>query len=404
MIIVNPNHRNGSPQAAIEPPIWCAYLASYLRKWEIQVKILDAEAKGLSVDETIEAMGGQPPILMAMGANPSASSTPKMGVVEKLKEARFALTGNNTVVSGLHPEAMGQGQYKIPINRLCELTPAWDLIDFSKYRAHNWHCLDGSDRSNYGVVYTSFGCPFKCFYCNIHTLYSGISYRKPQDVVDEIGYLVSRGVRNLKFCDELFTANKDHVNRICEMLSYRNYDLNIWAYARSNTVTPALLKNMKHAGINWLVYGFEGASLNKGDPYEAVKMTKEAGINVLGNFMFGLPNETMNDMKDTLQLAVQLQCEYVNFYVALPYPGSEWYNSLKDKPTDWSSYNQFGGNMCASHEVSNFRDRAFVQYFSNQDYQNMIKDKFGQQAVDHIKQMLLWSPRGMISYTYSVRD
>lgn len=393
MIVVNPNHKNASPMAAIEPPIWCAYLATLYGADEI----LDAETEGLSILETVQRVGESQSLIVAMGANPSASSTPKADIALELS----AHLRDSDVV-GLHfgnmPDVSG-------------LKPRWDLIDFSKYRAHNWHCLDGRSREGYAVVYTSFGCPFYCSYCNIHALYNTrkVVFREPKEVVDEIGTLVeTHSVRNLKVCDELFVLNPNHVNNICDLLIERDYDLNIWAYARVDTVNETLLKKMKKAGFNWLCYGFEASSL-LGDKYEAGKafkaraMTRDAGINVIGNFMFGLPNETMADMWNTKNLASELHCEYVNFYVALPYPGSEWYDSLKDKPTDWSSYDQFAENICADPEVVRFRDKAFREYFSDYDYQRMIKNKFGANALEHIGEMLQWKPREIISSGSSLK-
>ena len=400
MIIVNPNHKNPSPMAAIEPPIWCAYLAAYHQA----VEILDAEAEGLSIHETLERLYGRQVILVAMGANPSASSTPKMNLVNMIANR---LGGSLCRVAGLHPQAVGS-DYVMPYpEELIKLTPKWHLLDFSKYRAHNWHCLDGSDRANYGVIYTSFGCPFNCSYCNIHALYKTrkVAFRQPEDVLSEIDYLVKvKGVRNLKIADELFTLNKKHVNAICDGLIERDYGLNIWAYARVDTVNPKILAKLKRAGVTWLCYGFE-SSISAGDKYatelsfDAREMTKMADINIIGNFMFGLPGD---DMEDTWLLAKELLCEYVNFYVAVPYPGSKWYNDIKEKDTDWSSYSQFAKKMCANSGLVEFRDRAFLQYFTLPNYQSMIKDRFGQQAVDHIEEMLNWNPRETPSLTASL--
>lgn len=382
MIIVNPNHRNPSPQAAIEPPIWCAYLAAYYGA----DSILDAELEGLTLNETLEAIGDEPCVLVAMGANPSASSTPKAGIALEL-EAHLP----SSKVVGLHFGNMPDVR---------DLSPAWGLVDFSRYKAHNWHCLGGRDRSGYGVVYSSFGCPFNCYYCNISSLYSGITFRKPQDVVDEIDYLVSMGVKNLKFCDELFALNKTHVLDICDGI--KDYKLNIWAYARADTITPALLAKMKEAGFNWLAYGFESASLGKGSPREAVDMTHNAGINVLGNFMFGLPEDDMESMGDTFDMAQDLQCEWANFYCTMAYPGSELYEDTtgKDLPDRWEDYDQYSPTVkplptryLTSEEILRFRDDAFKAYFGNPEYQEMIRGRFGEQAAHHIREMLEWSPR-----------
>ncbi len=396
MIVVNPNNRNASPTSAIEPPIWCAYIASFGEDNEI----LDAELEGLSIAETAERIGFKPVTLVAMGANPSASSTPKAGIIRKL----FPMLPYGAGVVGQHYGYMPD---------MSKRTPNWDLVDFSKYRAHNWHCLDGSDRGNYGVVYTSFGCPFDCYYCNIHTLYKGVTFRNPQDVVNEITDLAERHhVRNLKVCDELFVLNPTHVNEVCDLLIERNYNLNVWAYARVDTVTPFLLEKMKRAGFSWLCYGFEAGDgdilegVNKNQTmkqmFDAVAMTHEAGINVLGNFIFGLPDDTEATMYATRQLAKQLQCDYVNFYCAMAYPGSQLYEDTpkENLPDKWEDYDQYSPNLkplptkhLTSQQVRDYRDEAFKKYFSDKHYLSRIEQKFGQQAVDHIKEMLEWSPR-----------
>jgi len=386
-----------SPESAVEPPIWCAYLASALGADEI----LDAEAEGLSPEQTIERIGNKKPVFVAMGSNPSASSTPKMPFIEQLIK-RFP----KYIIAGLHPQAVGHAKLlRLPLPAvLRQVIPSWHLLEFSRYRAHNWHCLhDLKDRQNYGVIFTSFGCPFNCFNCNIHSLYGGrsVSFRDPVDVIDEIDVLVKEhGVRNLKICDELFALNKTHVNQICDMLISRDYRLNIWAYARVDTVDAGLLKKLKRAGVNWLAYGFESAVkevrgqsakiFTDSTAERAIDITRDAGINIMANFMFGLPGETENNMKASLDMAMSHNFEYVNFYVALPYPGSNWYAGLKDKPINWDSFSQFSPTICADPAVVRFRDEAFNTYYSRPEYLSMVRSRFGQKAEEHIKNMLQW--------------
>ncbi|KKN12793.1 hypothetical protein LCGC14_1012920 [marine sediment metagenome] len=419
MLIVNPNCKNPSPMAAIEPPIWCALLAGSLQSplplpYDAPGNtILDAELEGLSIDETVERIGLEPCVLVAMGANPSASSTPKMDVVNELRKR---IPG--AYMAGLHPAALrGRRIFKIPSPaKLKYLSPVIEIEDYSQYRAHNWHCLhDLNDRGNYAVIYTSFGCPFDCSYCNIHSLYKTrkVEFKRPAVVVEDIAYLVYyRGVRNIKIADELFVLNEEHVNAICDGLIERNYNLNMWAYARVDMVNPPLLEKMKKAGIDWLCYGFEagddsvleGAGKNQTieQMFAAAEMTHQAGINILGNFMFGLPDDNMRSMRATLDMAKELKCEWVNMYAAMAYPGSKLYEDTPKEhlPEKWADYGQYSRNSkplptkhLTSEEVLWFKDNAFREYFTNPDYQSMIRNKFGQQAVDHIKEMLEWRPR-----------
>ncbi len=396
MIIVNPNHKCPSPVAALMPPIWCAYLADYYDADEI----LDAEVEGLSLEETVDRIGDSFAVIVAMGVAPSSSSTPKVDVTMELSKLC------NSTYAGLH---WGTG---IPEPKvLAKLKPRWDLIDFSKYKAHNWHCLhDLSSRDNYGVIFTSFGCPFNCSYCNIHFLYKTrkVEFRKPEDVLTEIDYLVKeKGIRNLKIADELFVLNKNHVNAICDGLIERDYGLNICAFARVDTVNPEILDKLKRAGFNWLIVGFEGVVL-AGEKYnlkvanECAYMIHQAGINILGNFMFGLPGDSLRSMIRTLEWSWKLRCEWVNFYCTMAYPGSKLYDETPKEllPDTWSDYDQYSPNAkplptksLTQEAILAFRDLAFDKYFTNPDYRDMIKDKFGQQAVDHIKEMLSWKPR-----------
>ncbi len=380
MILINPKGSNPfNDFKGTEPPIWCAMLAKE------GDRIVDFEVDlGFAHDK-------EDILIVVMGNNPSVSSTPKMPEALKiLKEYPQAR------ITGLHPMATGEATYQIPPpEELCKIKRArWELLDMSEYLAHNWHCLHDLDsRGNYASLYTSFGCPFDCSFCNIHTIYGDkkVHFRNPQDVIDEIVLLVNEyGIKNLKICDELFTLNHEHVTTICSGI--KDYNLNIWAYARVGTVTPELLLTMKGAGINWLCYGFESGSetirqgLGKkyGDIRSTVDMTRQAGINIIGNFMFGLPEDTPDTMCETLSLAQELNCEYVNFYCAMAYPGSKIY---KGENKDWNSYNQYG-DTAVPKWIKDFRDEAFQQYFRRPRYLNMIKGKFGDKAVEHIKEMV----------------
>ena len=176
---------------------------------------------------------------------------------------------------------------------------------------------------------------------------------------------------------------------LCDEIAERDYNLNIWAYGRGDTVDSKMLRKMKKAGINWIAYGFETAKEMKfiARNSDAVEMTRDAGINIMANFMFGLPGETEDDWQASLDMAVRENFEFVNFYVALPYPGSEWYASLKEKPTDWSRFNQFSPDICADPKVVRFRDEAYHSYITRPEYLSMVKSKFGEKAEDHIKEM-----------------
>ncbi len=379
MLIVNPNNRLHTNLASVEPPLWAGLISSYHN-----TDILDAEAGDLTLDQTVEAVknsGHKEILIVVMGSNPSVSSTPKMPIAEVLAD-RLSLEDFNVSLTGIHPITIGS---KYPVIKIpFEGTPdiPFDKLTVKLYRAHNWHCLDGSPRSPYASIYTSLGCPFNCYYCNIHALYEGsrkVQLRLISSILKEVDTLVYKyKVRNIKIWDELFALNERRVIEICEGL--REYDLNIWAYARIDIVTEKMLKVMKHGGVNWLAYGFESVADDKfvKRTEYVIHMTKEAGISIIGNFMFGAPGTTQDDDKKSVEFAMSHLFEFVNFYDAKPYPGSKWYEDTKPVGMEFDQYKS----------KSPFREQSFREYFSNVDYLTMIRNKWGQQAVEQIYEML----------------
>jgi radical SAM superfamily enzyme YgiQ (UPF0313 family) len=299
---------------------------------------------------------------------------------------------------------------------------AWDLLPMDKYRAHNWHSFGGRSRQPYAAIYTTLGCPYHCTFCCIQAPFksgekaSGLreslnSYRfwSPETVVGQIDRLVNEyGVRNIKVADEMFVLNPRHVLGICDLLIQRNYDLNIWAYARVDTIRDDMLEKLKRAGFHWLALGIEAADrsvrkdVEKDFPAEKVFSSLErihaAGINVIGNYIFGLPEDTAETMRATLDLALELNCEFGNFYCAMAYPGSRLYElALKEGwtlPESWSGYSQHAFDSLplptkhiSAGEVLRFRDTAFQTYFNHPAYLDMVTRKFGEETARGIREM-----------------
>lgn len=295
------------------------------------------------------------------------------------------------------------------------------LGPLSAYRAHNMHCFadfeksrtsDFSDvRSPYAVINTSLGCPYSCSYCCINTIFGkpGVRCWSLEKVADWLTDLKNiHGVRNVRFDDELFILNPKRLERFCDLLIERNLDLNIWVYGRVDTIKPHLLKKLKKAGVSWVCLGIESGSeavrtsVNKkigADIEGVVKAIQESGISVLGNYMFGLPEDTLSSMEETLRLATKLNCEYANFYTVMPHPGSKLYEWALEKegalPESWEGYAQLGYNTqplptkyLNAAQVLRFRDEAFLRYHENKDYLSMMGSKFGAKVVTHIEQMM----------------
>jgi radical SAM superfamily enzyme YgiQ (UPF0313 family) len=299
---------------------------------------------------------------------------------------------------------------------------AWDLLPMSRYRAHNWHCFGGVEREPYAAIYTTLGCPYHCSFCCIQAPFksgeralglrdSVNSYRfwPASLVIEQIDLLVQRyGVRNIKFADEMFVLHPRHVIGICDAIIERGYDLNIWAYARVDTVKDEMLDKLKRAGFNWLAFGIEAA--NEGvlsdvdkryrvdEVYGTIEKVKSAGISIIGNYIFGLPEDTIETMQQTLDLAVDLNCEFANFYCAMAYPGSPLYHQAVQHgwqlPHAWSGYSQHAVDTLPlptrhvpAGDVLRFRDDAFHRYFENARYLDLVRKTFGESTLAEIGRM-----------------
>lgn len=305
---------------------------------------------------------------------------------------------------------------------------SWDMLPFKNksldlYRAHYWHTyFKEENRSPFASIYTSLGCQFKCNFCMINILnrnsnelnkhaadFKGMRYWSPNFILNQIDILTKMGVKTLRIADEMFFLNKKYYIPILEGIIERGYDLNMWAYARIDTVREDQLELFKKAGINWLALGIEAGNQNvrldieKGkfrdvNISEVVKIIQKYDINVLGNYMFGFPEDNLSTMQETLDLAIKLNTEHANFYATSALPGSPLY--FQAKQNNWElpdKYEEFAflsyeskplnTNYISSKEVLKFRDEAWHKYFENKNYLELISKKFGHEAMKNIKEM-----------------
>jgi anaerobic magnesium-protoporphyrin IX monomethyl ester cyclase len=457
--------------AAIEPPVWAGLIAEFLRSKDVSVSIVDAEANNFDHKQTAEAAASFSPdlvVFVVYGQQPSAS-TQCMPAAAKSCTFLKELIKVPTMVMGTHSSALplrtlqqepydyvcqGEGPYTVLElfnsimngTSLSEVSGLWymkkgipqnnpvkdkitdldkelprqalDLLDMTKYRAHNWHCFDDLDsRDSYASLQTSLGCPYKCSFCCINAPFggAGIRYWSSENVLEQIDELVTKyNVKNIKIPDEMFVLNKNHVIEICDGIISRGYKLNIWAYARVDTIKDYYLEKLKKAGFNWLGIGIESGSKFVRDGVEKgrfdlpeivsiVNKIREHGIYVAANYIFGLPDDTEESMQETLDLAFSLNTEWANFYSAMAYPGSPLYDAAVNNniPTPdleggpgWIGYSQHAYNCMplptdtlSYTQVIDFRDKAFNDYFKHPAYLAMIEEKFGKKVVEHINEM-----------------
>lgn len=295
---------------------------------------------------------------------------------------------------------------------------AWDLLPyrnkpFDLYRAHFWHAnFDKSRRTPFAAIYTSLGCRFSCDFCMVNILNrnnngDGISsadskvmrFWSPNFIINEFEKLANYGIETVRITDEMFFLDKRYFEPLLKNIIDRDLKLNMWAYARVDTVRKNFLEMFKKAGINWLALGIEAAKqeirteISKGsfqnvNIRQVCKDIQSADINVISNFIFGFPEDTKETMQETLNLALEINAETTNMYPCMALPGSPlhvravkegW--KLPSSPEGYAflSYESepLPTKYCTSAEVLKFRDDAWHTYFSNPKYLELVERKFG---------------------------
>ncbi len=308
---------------------------------------------------------------------------------------------------------------------------AWDLLPFKSkpldlYRSPMWHAeYDESKRTPYAAIQTSLGCRFGCNFCMINIInrndnneigvasdYSSMRWWSTDFIIKEFDKLINLGVKTIRIVDEMFMLNPKYYIPLCEKLTKRNSNdnLRMWAYSRVDTIKRLETLNLvRRAGIKWLCLGIESSSrevrleVSKGkfedvDIKEVVKKVHEADIDIMANYIFGLPGDNMEKMKETLDLSIELNTLGWNAYAAMALPGSELYrDAIRKKYTLPDTYEGYSFHSYETQplpteflkpeEILDFRDKSFIKYHSNKKFLEKIKKKFGTKAVNNIKEI-----------------
>ncbi|TRZ95488.1 radical SAM protein [bacterium] len=221
--------------------------------------------------------------------------------------------------------------------------PARDLVDMSKY-CDNDYAVQKSMRYPRFSMVTSRGCPFRCVFCSIHSVWCH-SYRSrsPKSVVDEVELLYrAYGAREIMFYDDNITLDKERMGAICDELIARKIDIK-WSPAGGVaiwTMDKETLLKMKRSGCYKITFGLESGSratlrfihkefLDFAQAKELIRYCNKIGLWTISSFIIGFPYETREDVEKTLAFALDSDLDMASFYAATPYPGTELYDICK---------------------------------------------------------------------------
>jgi len=240
------------------------------------------------------------------------------------------------------------GPLDIGLDKL--LPPNYDTLELDGYES--FQDLDGNHYS-YVPILGSKGCPYSCIYCPYPLGFGKKwTHRSPNDIVDEIEYLCTRGVKGFLFRDQSFPIYKKHTTNICEEIIHRKLEVAWFCEARADHISRELLETMKKAGCKRIHYGVEtgdpqlikwgkpGTNLNT--VRKAFRLTKEAGLWANAHMILGWPEESLKTLAGTARFVTEIDPDYVNWNVLTPYPGTKLYEIAEENNLilthDWSRY------------------------------------------------------------------
>ncbi len=250
-------------------------------------------------------------------------------------------------------------------------------------------------------MWTSRGCPFQCSFCAWpQILYGGNRYRvrSIHRVLDELELLVGKyGFKSFYFDDDTVNIGKKRMLELCRAIKQR-FRLPWGIMARADNMDRELLTAFKEAGLYSLKYGVEsgdqdlvdrsGKKLSLDKVREVAAITRELGIKTHLTFAFGLPGETKATIQKTIDFALELDPDSIQFSLVTPFPGSRLYELARDKgwlvSEDWTQFNGSSSSVvCTEHLTAQDLEGALKNaYESWNRHQRQKKRKKGLREAD----------------------
>ncbi len=382
IVLVRPNYKSH----IITPPLGLGYLASYLKKEGIESIIIDGLRENLDSHALLKRILSYSPDLVALTCL-TAFYHEVIEVSNLVKKAKILC-----VIGGVHPTFLPHqtlidshadyvvcGEGEIALTKLIKndlrndgikgvysrsdlqddnsvVEKAERVEDLDILPFPDWEQIDpniypqaphGAIVENYpiGIIMTTRGCPYECTFCASPKFYDRkIRFRSPENVVEEIKYLVEEfGVKEIHFEDDNLTLKRQHIKRICDLIIEKNLNIT-WACPngiRADKIDEDLAELMAKSGCYYFAYGVESANSNilkmikKEETIEQIEKSIDCadkkGISCQGFFIFGLPGETKETIKESIKFAVKSRLSRAQFIILDVLPGSELWDTLKNK-------------------------------------------------------------------------
>lgn len=209
--------------------------------------------------------------------------------------------------------------------------PAYDLFPMEKYPLHR--------------LVTSRGCQYSCSWCNSSSIWeNGYYAMSPRKMISEVEYILKNyGEKTIVFGDNTFNSDLNRLDIFCDLVLERKLKMFWSASVRADNMTPEIARKMRKTGCYNVSVGIESANnkilekIGKKTTIEkitkGIRMLKDAGIEIMAQYVIGSPLDTFATVKESVAYARSTGCDYSNFYMVLPYKGTDQWNYIKQHGT-----------------------------------------------------------------------
>jgi radical SAM superfamily enzyme YgiQ (UPF0313 family) len=192
-------------------------------------------------------------------------------------------------------------------------------------------------------IVSSRGCVYRCRFCNCAQFCQNRwRHRSVQNTLEELNLLVGDGYKQFIFSDDNFTTNKKRVIELCRAIRREKMDVDLICEGRVDNCSYEMLWEMARAGCRVMYFGIESANQRILDYYNkqatpqqaenAVKTARKAGMDIIiGSFIVGAPDETRDEIQNTINFAKKNSIDFPQFNILGVYPGMDIWSELVAK-------------------------------------------------------------------------
>ncbi len=390
---INPGPNPGLPIEDVKkmvgaaPPLGMLYIATMLRNEGVEVSMIDEGTQGFSLKGAVDWVKKEDPDILGFSTCSSSGRKAAMIAAEVKKENPnvFIVFGN--IYATFNAERIlkkypfvdiivrGEGEHtSLELVRCIEKNRNLKEVQGITFRSKNGisatpdrplikdvDSIPFPDREMLSVDYhnttaginvgprkfssfiSSRGCVFQCSFCGCRRLARNLwRSRSVENIIQELHFLASQGYKQFLFVDDNFTLNPKRVVKICQRMRKEKIDVEWFAEGRVDQCSFDMLREMVRANCRMIYFGIENATQKVLDYYKkqqtpkqaktAVRNARKAGVDVIvGSFILGAPNETREEIRNTIKFAQQLEVDIPQFNILAAFPGTELWEELKEQ-------------------------------------------------------------------------